>query len=45
MLLILVLQLARNSIDKSDEEIIWDLVCYGDVNLDGEVRITDVIEF
>ena len=28
-----------------DEEIIWDLVCYGDVNLDGEVRITDVIEF
>lgn len=35
----------ETTVTNPDEEIIWDLVCYGDVNLDGEVRITDVIEF
>ena len=29
----------------SEEEINWDEVLYGDVNLDGAVRISDVIEF
>lgn len=27
------------------EEVEWDKVVYGDVNLDGDIRITDIIEF
>lgn len=35
---------SEDDVDNNDE-IDWDKVVYGDVNLDGEIRITDIIEF